>query len=75
MTENDPTAFSEIDFDSLPIVSVVARREGGKWVMTMCTSWQTVRVSVEGDFGEALEMAAQRIYDGENDEPSSLMVH
>lgn len=75
MTENDPTAFSEIDFDSLPITSITARRENGRWVLTMCTSWQTVRVSVDGDFGEALETAAQRIYDGENDEPASTLVH
>lgn len=75
MTENDPTAMSEIDFDSLPITSIVARREGGRWLMTMSTSWQTVRVTVDGDYGEALEAAAQRIYDGENDEPPSIMVH
>ncbi len=75
MTENDPTAFSEIDFDSLPITSIIAKREGGRWALAMQTSWQTVRVSVDGDFGEALEAAAQRIYDGENDEPASTLVH
>ena len=64
-----------IDFDSLPLTRILAIRENGAWSITMCTSWQTVRVRHDGAFDDALIEAAQRIYDGENDESGSMTVH
>lgn len=65
----------EIDFDTLPITHLNAHRDGGVWIVTMRTSWQVITITHDGDFGGALEKAAQRIVDGESDDSGLGAVH